>query len=120
MSQATLFDPQDQGLRRADSPRSGYNARNGSKSSKRAAIAIAPTSGTQRFRILEVIVYSGKRGRTQWEIVDMANVLRSSACARVKELEEGHFIRKHGERTGPRGTSESVYYALDRGERAIK
>ena len=60
-----LFDPQPQGLRRPTDPKSGFNNQHGSEASKRAAIAIVPTSGTKRAAVLEVIVKAGRRGVTQ-------------------------------------------------------
>ena len=118
MSQASFDLDQPQGLRTVDSPAVGKHHSKAKPAEKKAALAIVPKSGTQRHTILKCVVDAGQRGRTQWEVIERTNILRSSVCARMNELEEGGWVR-HGGTTRRAGAHESLYFATTRGIRAM-
>lgn len=105
---------------RPQQPTSGRMHRAAKPTEAKAAHDIAVRSGTQRAAVLMAIVDAGYRGMTQWEIVETTEILRSSVCARVNELEAATFVESAGERISSRNTSETVYRATSRAIRWAK
>lgn len=113
--------------RRVQSPARGKLHTSAGEAEKRAAKAITVKSGTQRFAILKDVVKHGPT--TQWSVVKRLSMLRSSVCARFKELEEGGWIEKTGktiesphspqDKNKPK-VYESLYRATPRGKRASR
>ena len=119
MTQAAFDFSEPPTLRRVQSPAVGKSHRKAKTAEKEAAKAVVPRSGTQRFTILEEVARVGNFGRTQWELVKATGILRSSVCARVKELEEGGWVRA-GRATRRSGRLETVYFATTRGIKAVR
>lgn len=65
---------------------------NGPATSKKAALAIYPNSGTRRHQVLTCFVRAGSRGCTRDEVQQQIQIPDSSCDARVIELRDGGWI----------------------------
>lgn len=71
------------------------------------------TASSQRLLVLAVIK-AAKRPLLRWEIAKQAEIKETSACARLRELEQAGAIMKSGCRTNPFSDKENVTYSLAR------
>jgi hypothetical protein len=67
------------------------------------AVLVFPRSGTLRFKVLEHVAKMGWIGATHWDVTEhsFSPAQHTSVGARLKELEEDHWIEK---KTSPNGT----------------
>ncbi len=80
--------------------------------SRAAATAILPKSGTQRRTIYDFVISRGDHGATIPEIVTGARMLLQSVCARRRELEDMRLVFDSGKRRkGPTGHKAIVWIA---------
>lgn len=119
--QTSLFDPIEP-ITRVTQPRAGKHHRNASPTELKAALKVAPKSGTSRFRVLLAIVEKGReRGLIDWEVASLARIPLSSVTGRRNELMEGGFVENSGkEDRGPYGADCTLWIATERGRRAIE
>lgn len=83
-----------------------------SETSRLAALANYPHSGSQRHRILVEIVRSGLTGRTREELSEKLGLSGNSVRPRVKELLEGDWLEVGiGVRKTPMGNDSEVLVA---------
>ena len=76
------------------------------------AIDALPRSGTQAARVLAIIREAGPVGRTDWELVALSGLQRSSICARRNALLDAGLVRENGTRlAGPWMRRCTVYVA---------
>lgn len=107
-------------LRTPTSPSAGKHHANASGPELKAALKIAPKSGTQRGVILLLIAEAEWPGIGQWELIERSGFLRSSVSGRCNELEEHGWIEKSGrEHKTPMGSDENLYVATARGKRWV-
>lgn len=104
-------------LRTPTSASVGRHHSNGKPTEIKAARSVTLKAGSQRGRIL-VAIAEVEEGLTQWEITHRLDILRSSVCARVNELETSGWIEPRGE-TKRAGTTvpEHIYFATTSGKR---
>lgn len=82
-----------------------------SETSRQAAVAIAPTSGTLRAKVLAFIQTRGAAGATDEEIATALGLNPSTARPRRIELVRGGFIEKRGTRKTSSGRAADVWVA---------
>lgn len=87
-----------------------------SETSRQAAVAIAPTSGTLRAKVLAFIQTRGAAGATDEEIAQALGLNPSTARPRRIELVRGGFIEKRGTRKTSSGRAADVWVARGRPE----
>ena len=104
MNEPSLFD-----LLR---PEPGKARRDGSATSKAAALSVAPRTGTQRRRVLDAIAASG--GLTDEEIQARLAMNPSTQRPRRVELVEGGWIKDSGARRPSSSGRESIVWELAR------
>lgn len=76
------------------------------------ALDALPRSGTQAARVLAIIREAGPVGRTDWDLVALSGLQRSSICARRNALMDAGLVREDGSRVaGPWRKRCSVYVA---------
>lgn len=91
----------------------------GPETSKAAARkALAWTSPQCNKLLLYLEVY--KAGLTRAELVLKTGIKESSACARLKDMQDGGIIEVRGVRMGPYGTEQQVYHVTPKGEARAK
>ena len=88
--------------------------RNGPATQKRAAIRAANWTTPQCGVILRAIC-AAPDGLTRAQVITRTNIKESSACARLKDMVDGGILIVSGERLGPYGTEQQVYFATDKG-----
>jgi hypothetical protein len=99
-------------------PFSGRSATSRANSLQGAAHA-APWAGKQAQAVLRVIRDAGARGCTDWEIIVLSGVSRSSVCARRNALMDAGLVLEHPDTTqgtrvsGPWHRPCTVYVAWD-------
>ena len=100
----------DEELENVDGNRLGGFARD-SETSRKAALENFPRSGSQRRRVLLIVVRAGHAGRTSDEIADRYEINLYSVKPRLLELRRGGWVRRTGERrtTGGSKTGSDVY-----------
>jgi hypothetical protein len=89
--------------------------RNGPATQKRAAIKAAKWTTPQCDTILKAICAS-PHGLIRASVIVRTGIKESSACARLKDMVDGGILEVSGERPGPYGTGQQVYYATDKGK----
>lgn len=103
MNEPSLFD-----LLR---PEPGKARRDGAPTSKAAALAVAPRTGTQRRRVLDAIA---TRPSTDEEIQAALRMSGNTERPRRVELVEGGWIRDSGARRPSLSGQESIVWELAR------
>jgi hypothetical protein len=92
-------------------PEPGKARRDGAPTSKAAAYAVAPRTGTQRRRVLDAIAH---RASTDEEIQAALRMSGNTERPRRVELVEGGWIRDSGARRKSSTGSASIVWALAR------
>jgi len=88
--------------------------RDGPETQKRAARRAANWTSPQCDAILKVIC-AAPDGLTRAQVISRTGIKESSCCARLKDMVDGNILVVSGERLGPYGTEQQVYYATDKG-----
>ena len=106
--QPTLFDP---GLPDPTRP-DAQLAANPQPTSVKAALAVFPKSGTQRYRILAAVVAADGAGLTDAQIQAKTGISESSERPRRGELVEGGWLEDTGVTREYGGHGEAIVWAL--------
>ena len=88
--------------------------RDGPETQKRAARRAANWTSPQCDAILKAIC-AAHDGLTRAQVITRTGIKESSCCARLKDMVDGNILVVSGERLGPYGTEQQVYYATDKG-----
>jgi hypothetical protein len=89
--------------------------RDGPATQKRAAIRAANWTTPQCDTILQAIC-AAPDGLTRAQVISRTSIKESSCCARLRDMVDGGILVVSGERLGPYGTEQQVYYATDKGK----
>jgi hypothetical protein len=89
--------------------------RNGPATQKRAAIQAARWCSPQCDAILKAIC-AAPDGLIRAQIIDRTGVKESSACARLRDMVDGGILVVRGERLGPYGTEQQIYFPTEKGK----
>lgn len=89
--------------------------------SKEAAKAVYPRSGSLRHTVLLWIAHNGDHGATAHELEQATGIEYRSLTPRIGELKKAGFIRTTGHtRIGGRGAAMDVNVLTDKGRRAVE
>ena len=109
MSDLPLLDWQPQTKARKRGPET-------SKAAARKALAWATPQADK----LLLILSEASSGLIRADLVSLSGVKESSACARLRDMQDGGIIEVRGVRMGPYGTEQQVYHATERGQARAK
>lgn len=83
-----------------------------SKAAARKAMAWC----TPQANALLLLIADAPDGLIRADIVKLSGVKESSACARLKDMQDGQIIEVRGVRMGPYGTEQQIYHATEKGQ----
>ena len=69
---------------------------------------------------LLLILTNAPSGYCRADLVAYSGIKESSACARLKDMQDGGIIEVRGVRMGPYGTEQQVYHTTERGQARAK
>lgn len=87
----------------------------GPATSKAAARRALPWCAPQANALL-LLISEASGGLTRADLVRLSGVKESSACARLKDMQDGDIIEVRGIRPGPYGMDVQVYHATPAGQ----
>ena len=87
-----------------------------SKSAARKALAWA----TPQANALLLILTAASDGLTRAELMHRSGIKESSACARLRDMQDGGIIEVRGVRPGPYGPDVQVYHCTEKGQARAK
>jgi hypothetical protein len=94
--------------------RPGKARRDGPDTSKRAALEVAPRTGTQRRRVLDAIASASSGGLTDEQLQTRLGMSGDSERPRRVELVEGGWIKDSGLRRPSGSGQDSIVWELAR------
>jgi ribosomal protein S25 len=89
--------------------------RDGPATQKRAARRAAAWTSPQCDAALKAICVAPD-GLTRSQVVDRTGIKESSACARLRDMVDGGILVVRGERLGPYGTEQQIYFPTEKGK----
>lgn len=89
-------------------PRAGRTSAAHGETSRAAALNVTPRTGTQRHRVLQLLVAAGIHGATRDEIAEALGMSPNTVRPRVTELMEGNFVMVREGVTRPSATGEAA------------
>ena len=87
-----------------------------SKEAARRALAWA----TPQANALLLILTAASDGLTRAELMHRSGIKESSACARLRDMQDGGIIEVRGVRPGPYGPDVQVYHCTEKGQARAK
>jgi DNA-binding PadR family transcriptional regulator len=75
---------------------------------------------TPQCNALLLLISEASRGLTRADLITLSGVKESSACARLKDMQDGGIIEVRGIRPGPYGMDVQVYHITPKGEARAK
>lgn len=91
----------------------------GPDTSKRAARRALAWCSPQCDKLL-LLLADASNGLIRADLVRLSGVKESSACARLRDMQDGGIIEVRGERMGPYGTEQQVYFCTVKGQERAK
>jgi len=91
----------------------------GPETSKAAARKAMPWA-TPQCNALLLLISNASRGLTRADLITLSGVKESSACARLRDMQDGGIIEVRGIRPGPYGMDVQVYHITPKGESRAK
>jgi hypothetical protein len=89
--------------------------KNGPATQKRAARRAAAWTSPQCDTILQAIC-AATDGLIRAQVIDRTGIKESSACARLRDMVDGEILVVRGERLGPYGTEQQIYFPTEKGK----
>lgn len=113
---ARMLDHPELASEELEAPRDGAARSTDPDTSKAAAKRNAPTRGSQRWRLLEVIVAAGVHGMTGEEASEATGIpYARSSGPRLAELKGDGLLEVRGSRSGSMGADQEVLVATAQG-----